>query len=137
MPRSSKPVRKQAGQCSQTDREGTTMQTYDNTDAAMGYAVRHIRATSLEDLQRQLDEAYRAEMGEDLKDEGVQRALSMHPNQQAAFDRLQDEDFRSEHRNAPAFDLNRGTTFAEFVSMGREAKRRWFYEVEKRMQLEP
>ena len=113
------------------------MQTYDNVDAAMGYAVRRIRATSLEDLQRQLDDAYRAEMGEDLRDPDVQRALSMHPEQQDAFDRQQDEDFCSEHRDAPPYDLERGTTFAEFATMGRAAKRRWYFEVERLTRQEP
>ena len=113
------------------------MQTYDNTDAAMGYAVRHIEAASAEDLRQQLDEAYRAEMGEDLRDESVQRALSMHPEQQAELDRLQDEDFRSEYQNTPAFDLDRGTTFAEFATMGRAAKRRWYFAVERLTRREP
>ena len=113
------------------------MQTYDNTDAAMGYAVRRIRATSLEDLQRQLETAYRAEMGADLEDENVQRALSVHPAQQDAFDRQQDEGFCSEHRNAPPYDLERGTTFAEFATMGRAAKRRWYFAVERLTRREP
>ena len=33
------------------------MQSYDNVDAALGYAVRHIRAESPEDYLKQLDEA--------------------------------------------------------------------------------
>ena len=57
------------------------MWTPDNTDAAMGYAVRRIKATSLEDYLRQLDEAYRQEMGADLQDPDVQRAYGIHPAQ--------------------------------------------------------
>ena len=65
------------------------MWTPDNTDAAMGYAVRSIRATSFDDYLDQLEAAYRAEMGVDLGDEDVQRALSVHPAQMATMEDAQ------------------------------------------------
>ena len=68
------------------------MWTPDNTDAAMGYAVREIRAESLEDYVRQLDAAYQAEIGADLDDEGVQRAYGVHPAQMATMQDAQARD---------------------------------------------
>ena len=62
-------------------------------------------------------------MDDDLKDEGVQRAYGVRPEQRDALERRQAEDY--------------GTTFREFVRMSPAAKRRWFYEMDRIARQEP